>query len=99
MRVKLANVKPVRESAVEAELRRRVTERGGMCEKIMVIGQRGFPDRLVVLPGPRVIFVELKRPRGGRLSPHQREYIARFEALGVAVAVVRNSADIDRLLT
>jgi hypothetical protein len=99
MRVKLANVKPVRESAVEAELRSRVLARGGMCEKIMVIGQRGFPDRLVILPGPRVIFVELKRPRGGRLSPHQREYIAWLEALGVAVAVVRNSADIDRLLS
>jgi len=98
MRAKLATVKSTRESAVEAELRRRVLERGGMCEKIVVVGQRGFPDRLVILPGPRVILAELKRPRGGKISPHQREYMARLEALGVAVAVVRNSADIDRLL-
>lgn len=95
MRTELANVK---ESTIEAELRRRVLERGGLCEKIMVVGQRGFPDRLVVLPGARMFFIEVKRPRRGRLSPHQRAYAARLEALGVAVVLVKNSEDIDRLL-
>jgi hypothetical protein len=95
MRTKLINVK---ESAIEAELRKRVLALGGLCEKVMVIGQRGFPDRLVILPGARLFLVEVKRPRRGRLSPHQRAYAARLEALGVVVYLVRNSADIDRLL-
>lgn len=95
MRAKLSSVK---ESAIEAELRKRVLALGGLCEKIMVVGQRGFPDRLVILPGARMFLVELKRPRRGRLSPHQRAYAARLEALGVAVVLVKNSEDIDRLL-
>jgi hypothetical protein len=86
-----------REAAVERELVRRVRALGGLCEKVRVAGRRGFFDRLVVLPG-RVIFVELKRPRYGRLSPHQKQYRDRFAALGLAVAVVRRSEDIDALL-
>jgi hypothetical protein len=51
----------------------------------------------VVLPG-RVVFVELKRQKGGRFSPHQMWYADEFNQLGVAIAVVRNSADIDQRL-
>ena len=88
-----------RESDVEAELVIRVTLAGGMAKKVQVIGERGFFDRLVILPGPRVIFVEVKRPQGGRVSPHQKQWHARCRSLGVEVALVRNSADIDRLLS
>lgn len=88
-----------KESAVEQELVRRVHALGGVCEKVQVLGGRGFFDRLVVLPNGRVIFVELKRPRGGRLSPHQISYAGRYRALGAAVALVASSADIDRLLS
>jgi len=88
----------VKESVVERALRDRVIARGGVCEKIMVIGRRGFFDRLIILPGPRIIFAEVKRPRGGRVSAHQRQYIDDFKTRGVEVAIVRNSADIDALL-
>jgi len=87
-----------RESLVEAELVARVRAMGGMAEKVQVIGRRGFFDRLVILPGGRVYFVEVKRPRGGRLSPHQIWYLTAFDALDVAIAVVRNSEDITELL-
>jgi len=88
----------IRESLVEAELVARVRAMGGVAEKMQAIGKRGFFDRLVILPGPRIFFVEVKRPRGGRLSPHQISYQGVFNTLGVAVAVVRNSEDITRLL-
>ena len=92
----------VKERAVEAELVERVTARGGLCEKVMVVGKRGFFDRLIVLPvrggPPRIIFAEIKRPRFSRVAPHQQQYYDRFKALGVEVYFVRNSADIDRLL-
>jgi hypothetical protein len=61
------------------------------------IGRRGFPDRIVILPG-RIIFAELKRPSGGRLSPHQRWYAQKFIAMGHEIVLIRDSADIDRLL-
>jgi len=88
----------VKESAIERELVERVAARGGICEKVMCVGKRGFFDRLIILPGGRVIFAEIKRPRGGRISPHQRQYYDLYKSLNVAVAFVRNQADIDALL-
>jgi hypothetical protein len=88
----------VKECEIEAELVERVEALGGVALKARVIGQRGFFDRLVLLPGARVLFVEVKRPKGGRMSAHQRQYAMRVSTLGLAVAVVRNSADIDALL-
>lgn len=95
----------IKENLIEIELMVRVEALGGVCEKTKVISRRGFFDRLVILPPrklpgfpPRIVFVELKRPRGGRLSPHQKARIAFYEKLGVEVAVVKNSEDIDRLL-
>jgi len=86
------------ENLIEAELVVRVHAIGGVCEKMQAIGRRGFFDRIVVLPGGRIVFVELKRHSGGRVSPHQRDTHARYRALGVEVAIVRKSGDIDRLL-
>jgi len=88
----------VKEAIVEAALVRAVEARGGLCEKVAPRGRRGFPDRMIILPGPRIAFCELKRPKGGRISRHQIEYARRLEALGVVVAVVRNQEDIARLL-
>ena len=88
----------IRENLVEAELVARVLAAGGLAEKVRVIGRRGFFDRVIVLPGGAVIFCECKRPKGGVLSPHQISRIAQYQSLGAAVAVVRNSEDITRLL-
>jgi hypothetical protein len=54
---------------------------------------------LVILPGGRIHLVETKRPVGGRLLPHQISLHAIYKALGVAVVICRNSADIDALLS
>jgi hypothetical protein len=88
-----------KENLIETELIIRVRAAGGVCEKTTVMGRRGFFDRVVVLPGGRVIFVELKRPRGGVVSAHQKLRIAQYQALGVEVAIVRNSGDIERLFS
>jgi len=87
-----------KESTVERELTARVRDRGGRCEKVTVLGSRGFFDRLILLPGGRVIFAELKRPRGGRLSAHQKMYRDEYVALGAAVVLIKNTKDIDALL-
>jgi hypothetical protein len=87
-----------REEHIERELVRRVAQLGGKCLKVTVIGRRGFADRLVILPGGRMHLVELKRPRGGRLSPHQHLWRREMMALSVAIVLVKDSADIDELL-
>jgi hypothetical protein len=92
-------MKVKRENAIEAELVRRVEAAGGIAEKVTVIGRRGFFDRLIVLPGGKVIFCEVKRPRGGSFSAHQIQRHRVYRSLGVAVALIRNAAQIDDLLS
>jgi Holliday junction resolvase len=84
----------VKESVIERELVRAVEARGGLCLKVTVIGRRGFVDRLVILPGGHVRFVELKRPRGGRVAAHQKQYHRELAALGCVVVIVRDLRDI-----
>jgi hypothetical protein len=93
------SVKAIRERTIEVALVEAVQALGGICEKVQVIGKRGWPDRLCILPGGLIILAEIKRPYGGRLSPHQQQYRNKLAALGIAVAVIRNQADIDRLLS
>ena len=71
---KLTVVKRVLESTIEAELRRRVEALGGVCEKVRAIGRRGFFDRLIILPGPRIIFAEIKRQHRGPNFSTARQY-------------------------
>ena len=85
----------VRERDVEAYLKQRVERGGGVCWKWT--GQRGVPDRVVVLPAGRVVFVEVKTT-GGKLSALQRKAIKTLEALGAEVAVVWPKEDVDALL-
>lgn len=99
MTVKLAD----KENAVENELVRRVRARGGICEKLTVPGRRGMFDRIVVLPvaggRARIVFVECKRPKGGRFSPQQLLRHDQYRRAGAEITYVKNSEDIDALLT
>jgi hypothetical protein len=88
----------IRERTIEAELVARVKALGGLCEKVKVIGQRGWPDRLVMLPGPFIALAETKRPIGGRLSEQQKSYRKKLTALGILVVVIKNSEQIEQLV-
>jgi hypothetical protein len=71
---------PVSESYVEAHLVKSVVALGGICLKLKLDGQRGWPDRMVVWPCGAVHFVELKT-RSGKLSKQQQAWHARLESL------------------
>lgn len=58
----------MKESEIEARLVRGVKALGGVAYKFVSPGNVGVPDRVVVLPGGRVIFVELKA-EGGAAEP------------------------------
>ena len=81
----------MREADIERALCRRVEALGGSCEKFASPGRRGVPDRLVTLPGGRVIFVELKAP-GRKPTPLQRADHLRRRALGCDVRVIDSTA-------
>lgn len=58
---------------------------------------KGFPDLLVILPGPRVLMIEVKAP-GNYPDADQRALHDRLRALGCLVAVVRSCEDVDAAL-
>ena len=54
---------------LESEVERKFTQRikglksGVLCLKLVCPGFTGVPDRLILLPGAHVLFVELKKPK------------------------------------
>lgn len=54
------------------------------------ISYRGFPDRLVIGPGGRILFVEFKDPRG-KLSIYQIKCIQKLIDIGHDVLVATSS--------
>lgn len=84
---------------LEANLEKKVVEwveeNGGLCLKLYLANQRGFPDRLIVWPDGRVFFVELKKPGGkGVTSPQQMHWLRRLWAMYQKAGVLDN---LDRL--
>lgn len=82
------------ERDIEKLLVARVKALGGTAEKFTSPGRRSVPDRLVILPPGRVIFVELKSP-GKKPTPAQLRDHERRRALGCDVRVIDNEEAID----
>ena len=78
----------MRERDIEKVLVTEVRELGGRAYKWVSPGNAGVPDRIVIFPGQTPVFVELKA-EGGTLTALQEAQIARLEALGQMVRVVR----------
>lgn len=77
----------VREDVIEKHLVNEVKKAGGIAYKFVSPGRRAVPDRLVLLPGGKVIFVECKAP-GEKPRPDQLREHARLFALGHQVVVL-----------
>lgn len=88
----------IRESSIEGYLRQRVKDRGGLCVKLNPAGLVGIPDRLVVLPGGRVAFVEVKKPKGGLVGKAQFVWRDRLVELGVMHRFVFTKEDVEEML-
>ena len=87
----------MREREIEEHLRLGVKRLGGIAFKFTSPGNAGVPDRLIVLPGNRIYFVELKRP-GGEARPLQKMQIGRLRDLGCKVFVIDSKEGVDKFL-
>lgn len=85
------------EASIEAKLRKSTIRRGGLCYKFVSPGQEGVPDRLVIMPGGRVGFVEVKAP-GKKPRPSQQIQIRRLRNRGFLVYVLDNPEQIETIL-
>ena len=81
------------ERDIERVLTRAVKDRGGMSFKFVSPARAGVPDRIVIAPGGRVSFVELKTI-GGALSKKQSWQIERMLKLGADVHVLYGMTDV-----
>lgn len=81
----------MQEKGVESRLRDEVKKIGGKAYKLSAAVDAGMPDRLVCLPGGRVVFVETKRPKGGRLSTMQKYQHRILRQMGFDVRVINTT--------
>lgn len=88
----------VLEKEIESKLRKKIVQQGGFCLKWVCPGWSGVPDRIILLPGARIYFVETKRPKNGRLSKLQIKWREWLTALGFSYSVVWNTDDLERFI-
>lgn len=86
----------MRERNVEDTLCRRVRKLGGWPIKAEGL-HTGFPDRMLLLPGGRVRFVETKAP-WGELRADQVRVIEALRLAGFAVDVVWSMDELDKYM-
>lgn len=70
-----------------------VRKNKGMALKIIVKGVRGFPDRLILLQGGKLFFVEFKRPVTGVVAALQLRWHRALRRLGVPVYLIDTYKD------
>jgi len=86
---------PSLEVSLEKWLIKEVKRRGGYCFKLGFI--KGIPDRLIVLPGARVGFVELKT-KFGRATPLQWVWLGKLKALGFKADCINSKLELIQFL-
>ncbi|MDE9438043.1 VRR-NUC domain-containing protein [Xenorhabdus bovienii] len=79
----------IRESVIENHLVKEIKKAGGIAYKFVSPGRRSVPDRICILPGGRILFVECKAP-GEKPRPDQLREHERLRALGCEVVVLDN---------
>ena len=85
------------EKTVERELVKRVKEEGGIAYKFTSPNRRSVPDRLCLLPGGKILFVECKAPGKKPTKLQAREH-ERLRAMGFDVVIVDNKKDAREVL-
>ena len=87
----------MKERDIEALLRDGVKQLGGKAYKWVSPGNAGVPDRIVILPGGKVVFVELKQ-ENGRLTRLQKMQQETLRAMGAAAVTLRGTEDVKMYL-
>lgn len=87
----------MRERAIEQRLTIEAKKHGGLAMKFVSPGTDGVPDRIVLLPGGRMGFVECKAP-GQKMRPLQVQRKRQLEGLGFLVYCVDRMEQIGGVL-
>ena len=85
------------EKLIEKKLRKGVRALGGVALKFSSPYHRGVPDRIVLMPGGRIYFVELKST-GKKPTLLQEKAMEELRKLGFDVRVTDNQESLDEFL-
>ena len=88
----------MREKQIEKELVQAVKAAGGFCPKLTSPGTDGMPDRMVLLPGGHIGFVEVKAS-GRKPRPLQTARHRLLAQLGFKVYVLDSIGDIHWIIS
>lgn len=83
----------MREVEIERRLVAETKRRGGLCLKWVCPGFDGVPDRIILMPGARIGFAELKAP-GRKPRPLQASRHRLFRKLGFRVHIIDDPGQI-----
>ena len=86
------------EKQIEKKLVKAVKQRGGLAPKLISPGMDGMPDRMVLLPGECILFVEVKAP-GRKPRPLQVLRHRQLTELGFEVYVLDVPDQIPEILS
>ena len=86
------------EKQIEQSLVTAVREAGGWCPKFISPGLNGMPDRIVLMPGGRIGFVEVKSPCQKPRKLQIRRHIS-LRNLGFQVFVLDDPKEIPDIMT
>lgn len=86
----------MREREIEQKLKKETEKHRGMCFKFLS-SVSGVPDRILLLPGGLVIFVELKK-EGEKPRKLQEVQMRKIRELGFRVRVVDSEQGIQELM-
>lgn len=87
----------MRETTVESKLFKAVKAKGGLAVKFVSPSFNGMPDRMVMFPGGRIGFVEVKAA-GKTPRPLQRLRIRTLRRLGFKTFVLDNPEQIGGII-
>ena len=83
------------ESTLEQAVKKHIRSLGGRCYKWVCPGENGVPDRICILPGGKIIFIELKRPgRKDGVSARRKKMFRVLKSLGCKAWRIDNLEDL-----
>ncbi len=85
------------EKSIEKKLTAAVRKRGGIAPKFVSPGMDGMPDRIILMQGGRLAFIEVKAP-GKKPRPLQEARHRKLRELGFSVYILDDKNQIGGIL-
>lgn len=60
--------------------------------------KRGIADFLIIAPGPNVLWLEVKREKGGSLTPEQKDFAVAMHGVKAWCVLVRSVEEVGKAL-